>query len=375
MKPIADFSPLCQSFFSKRLITQRKASPHTISAYAQTFRLLMTYAQKRLRTPPSMLSLGQLDAAFIAGFLDSLESTRSNGARSRNARLASLRSFYHYAALEAPQHASVIQRVLAIPYKRLTRRLVNYLTRPEVEAVLASVDKSTWIGRRNHALLLVSMQTGLRLSEITGPRQRDVVLGPGAHVRCEGKGRKERCTPLARPTVAVLKAWIKEQGDDESRFLFPSSSGGRMSADAVQHVLAKHVEAARATCPSLAKKHVTPHVLRHTAAMELFQAGVDRSLIAIWLGHESLDTTQIYLDANLQLKEAVLEKMNPMRSKPGRYRPDTASSRPDESSRLAAHGVLKVAGQEVNGTRNLFFGPTRPHTPEWHPLFRGGVRF
>jgi len=216
----------------------------------------------------------------------------------------------------------VIQRVLAISYKRLTRGLVNYLTRTEVEAVLASVDKSTWIGRRNHALLLVAIQTGLRLSEITGLRQRDVVLGPGAHVRCEGKGRKERCTPLARPTVAVLKAWIKEQGDDESRFLFPSSSGGRMSADAVQHALAKHVETARATCPSLAKKHVTPHVLRHTAAMELFQAGVNRSLIAIWLGHESLDTTQIYLDANLQLKEAVLEKMNPMRSKPGRYRPD-----------------------------------------------------
>jgi integrase/recombinase XerD len=251
-----------------------------------------------------------------------LESSRSNGARSRNARLASLRSFYHYAALEAPQHASLIQRVLAIPYKRLTRRLVNYLTRPEIEAVLASVDKSTWVGRRNHALLLVAMQTGLRLSEITGLRQRDVVLGRGAHVRCEGKGRKERCTPLAKPTVVVLKAWINEQGDDESQFLFPSSRGGRLSADAVQHALAKHVATARTTCPSLIKKHVTPHVLRHTAAMELFQAGVDRSLIAIWLGHESLDTTQIYLDANLQLKQAVLNRVNSVRSKPGRYRPD-----------------------------------------------------
>jgi len=322
MKPNADFSLLCQSFFSKRLITQRKASPHTVSAYAQTFRLLMAYAEKRLRTPPSMLSLAQLDVSFVAEFLDSLESSRANGARSRNARLASLRSFYHYAALEAPQHASLIQRVLAIPYKRLTRRLVNYLTRPEVEAVLASVDKSTWTGRRNHAMLLVAMQTGLRLSEITGLRQRDVVLDRGAHVRCEGKGRKERCTPLAKPTVAVVKAWINEQGDDESRFLFPSSRGGRLSADAVQHALTKHVAAACSTCPSLTKKHVTPHVLRHTAAMELFQAGVDRSLIAIWLGHESLDTTQIYLDANLQLKEAVLNRVNPVRSKPGRYRPD-----------------------------------------------------
>jgi len=322
MKPSGDFSPLCQSFFSKWLISQRKASPHTISAYAQTLKLLLTHAQKRLRTPPSMLSLGQLDAAFISEFLDNLESNRNNGARSRNARLASLRSFYHYAALEAPQYSNLIQRVLAIPYKRLTRRLVSYLTRPEIEAVLASVDKSTWIGRRNHALLLVAMQTGLRLSEITGLRQGDVVLGSGAHVRCEGKGRKERCTPLAKPTIAVLRAWINEQGDNESLFLFPSRGGGRLSADGVQHAVAKQVSSASHTCPSLAKKHVTPHVLRHTAAMELFQAGVDRSLIAIWLGHESLDTTQIYLDANLQLKEAVLNRLNPPQSKPGRYRPD-----------------------------------------------------
>lgn len=322
MKPDPDFSPLCQSFFSKRLIAQRNASPHTISAYAQTFRLLMAYAQKRLRTPPSKLSMSHLDAAFVAEFLGDLESSRANSTRSRNARLASLRSFYHYAALEAPQHAGLIQRVLAIPYKRLTRRLVTYLTRSELEAVLGSVDKSTWIGRRDHALLLVAAQTGLRLSEITGLRQKDVVIGVGAHVRCDGKGRKERCTPLAKPTQAVLKAWIKEQGDDESRFLFPSRSGSRLSADAVQHALAKHVTTAQRACQSLAKKRVTPHVLRHTAAMELLQAGVDRSLIAIWLGHESLDTTQIYLDANLQLKEAILDKMNPMRSKPGRYRPD-----------------------------------------------------
>jgi site-specific recombinase XerD len=322
MKSTPDFSLLCQTFFSKRLIAQRQASPHTIAAYAQTFRLLMTYAQKRLGTPPSKLSLATLNAPFIADFLDDLESSRSTGARSRNARLASLRSFYHYAALETPQHAGLIQRVLAIPYKRLTRRLVSYLTRTEVEALLASVDKSTWIGRRNHALLLVTVQTGLRLSEITGLQQKDVVLGAGAHVRCEGKGRKERCTPLTKPAVAVLKAWIAEQGGDQSSFLFPSSGGGRLSADAVQHLVAKHVAAGQRTCPSLAKKRVTPHVLRHTAAMELLQAGVDRALIAIWLGHESLDTTQIYLDANLQLKEAILAKMNPPKNKPGRYRPD-----------------------------------------------------
>lgn len=263
MKPVPDFSPLCQSFFSKRLITQRRASPHTITAYAQTFRLLVAYAQKRLGIPPSQLSLAQLDAPFLAGFLDDLESKRSNSARSRNARLASLRAFYHNAALEAPQHASLIQRVLAIPYKRLTRRLVGYLTRSEVEAILGGVDKSTWVGRRNHAMLLLAVQTGLRLSELTALQQRDVALNHGAHVRCEGKGRKERCTPLAKPTVTVLKAWIKEQGGDESHFLFPSSNGGRLSADAVQHALATHVAAARHKCPSLAKKRVAPHVLRH----------------------------------------------------------------------------------------------------------------
>lgn len=322
MKTTPDFSVLCQSFFSKWLTAQRNASPHTISAYAQTFRLLTAYAQKRLRTPPSKLSLAQLDAKFIAEFLDDLESDRSNGARSRNARLAALRSFYHYAAMEAPQHAGLIQRVLAVPYKRLTRRLVTYLSRTEVEAVLGSVDKSTWVGRRNHALLLVAAQTGLRLSELTGLRQRDAVLSAGAHVRCEGKGRKERCMPLAKPTVAVLKAWVKEQGDDESGFLFPSNSGGRLSADAVQHALAKHVAAAQRACASLAKKRVTPHVLRHTAAMELLQAGVDRALISIWLGHEALESTQVYLDADLSLKEAILAKMNPPQSKPGRYRPD-----------------------------------------------------
>ena len=304
------------------MIEQRQASPHTIAAYAQTFRLLMAYAKKRLGSSPSKLSLTALNAPFIADFLDDLESGRSTGVRSRNARLASLRSFYHYAALEAPQHSELIQRVLAIPYKRLTRRLVSYLTRPEVDALLMSVDKSTWVGRRNHAMLLVTVQTGLRLSEITGLLQKDAVLASGSYVRCVGKGRKERCTPLTKPAVAVLKAWVKEQGDTPSLHLFPNSSGGRLSADAVQHVVKKHVKAARLTCPSLRSKRVTPHVLRHTAAMELLQAGVDRALIAIWLGHESLDTTQIYLDADLQLKEAILEKMNPQQSKPGRYRPD-----------------------------------------------------
>jgi site-specific recombinase XerD len=321
MKPAPDFSLLCQTFFAKRLIDQRKASPHTIAAYAQTFRLLVRFAEQRLETPPSKLSLAQLDAPFLAAFLDDLEKGRSNGARSRNARLAAIRSFYHYAALEMPQYAVLIQRVLAIPYKRLARPLVGYLAREEAEALLASVDQGTWLGRRNHAILLVAIQTGLRLSEITGLRRRDVALSTGAHVRCEGKGRKERCTPLTKAAVAVLKAWTSEQDGTEENILFPNARGERLSADAIQHLVARQVAVAQRSCPSLASKRVTPHVLRHTAAMELLQAGVDRSLIAIWLGHESLETTQIYLDANLALKEAVLAKTQPIKSTLGKYRP------------------------------------------------------
>lgn len=322
MKPESNFSPLCQSFFAKRLIAQRRASPHTVAAYAQTFRLLVRYAQQRLGTPPSKLSLAQLDAPFLTGFLDQLEGQRTNTARSRNARLAAMRSFYHYASLEAPEHSALIQRVLAIPYKRVSRPLVGYLTREEINAILAGVDKSTRLGRRNHMILLLAVQTGLRLSEITTLRRRDVALGTGAHVRCEGKGRKERCTPLTKPVVAAVQAWMQELGGDDDQPLFPSSSGRRLSADAVQHLVRKHATAARASCASLKRKRVTPHVLRHTAAMELLQAGVDRAMIAIWLGHESLDTTQIYLDANLALKQAILAKTQPVASQPGKYKPD-----------------------------------------------------
>jgi integrase/recombinase XerD len=322
MKANPDFSVLCESFFAKRLMAQRKASQHTISAYAYTFRLLLKFAHKRLGIPPSKLALADLNALLLAEFLDDLEVNRTNGARSRNARLAAIRSFYHYVALEAPQHSGVIQRVLAIPYKRLSRRLVDYLTRPEIEALLGATDKKTWLGRRDHAILLTTVQTGLRLSEITGLRQQDVFFGVGAHVRCEGKGRKERCTPLAKPAVAVLSAWIEELGREPSKFLFPNARGDRLSADAVQHMVAKHVALARQKCPSLVSKRVSPHVLRHAAAMELLQAGVDRSLIAIWLGHESLETTQIYLDANLAMKEEILAKTRPVESKPGRYQPD-----------------------------------------------------
>lgn len=322
MKTSAEFPALLESFFTKRLAAQRRASPHTVASYRDTFRLLLQFAEKKLGKPPSQLMLEDMNAPFLGSFLDHLEAGRANAARSRNLRLTAIRSFFRYAALEAPQHSGMIQRVLAIPNKRQVRRLIGFLSRSEIEAVLAAPARHTWLGRRDHAFLLMAVQTGLRLSELTSLRQQDISLGAGAHVRCQGKGRKERCTPLAKPTAAIVNAWIKEQGRSDTRILFPSVRGGRMSADAVQHLVAKHVATAGRACPSLRRKHVTPHVLRHSAAMELLQAGVDRAVIALWLGHESVETTQIYLDADLALKEQALAKIPGIKGKPERFRPD-----------------------------------------------------
>ena len=322
MKTSTAFPALLESYFTQRLIAQRRVSPHTIAAYRDTFRLLLHFAQKRLHKPPSQLTLEDLNAPFLGTFLNDLENHRANGARSRNLRLTAIRSFFRYAALEVPHHAALIQRVLAIPNKRQPRPLVDFLTPLEFKALLAAPDQNTWLGRRDHALLLTAVQTGLRLSEMTSLRQSDVSLRSGAHVRCQGKGRKERCTPLAKPTVRVLAAWIKEQGQDGSKILFPSARGGSLSSDSVQYLATKYAAVARKNCPSLSQKRVSPHVLRHTAAMELLQAGVDRALIALWLGHESVETTQVYLDADLALKEKVLAKTTPIKGKRGCYRPD-----------------------------------------------------
>src|ERR1700681_2902419 len=322
MRDPANLPTLLQSFFTTRLMTQRKVSPHTIASYRDTFRLLLQFAQKRLHKIPSQLRLDDLDAALVGAFLADLENRRHNGARSRNLRLTAIRSFFRYASLEAPAHSGIIQRVLAVPNQRQQRTLVGFLTRPEIEALLAAPNRTTWLGRRDHAFLITAVQTGLRLSEMTGLRHEDVSLGTGAHVHCHGKGRKERCTPLAKPTVAVLKACIREQGRGDSKTLFPSARGGRLSAVGVQHMVARHVAKAQKTCPTLGKKRVSPHVLRHAAAMELLQSGVDRAVIALWLGHESVETTQIYLDADLSLKEQVLAKIKPINGKAGHYRPD-----------------------------------------------------
>jgi len=303
-----DFPALLQRFFTERLMHQRQASPHTISSYRDTFRLLLQFAQRQLHKSPSRLTLEEVDAPLITAFLDDLENLRGIKARSRNLRLTAIRSFFHYAAYEEPAHAAQIQRILAMPRKRGPKALVHFLSRPEVDALLAAPDSQTWYGRRDRTLMLLAVQTGLRLSELTGLRREDLHLGPGAHVQCMGKCRKERCTPLSKPLRAALKKWLQEPARGPGEWLFCTAHGGRLSADAVQDLLRKYQTVAGRGCPSLQKKRVTPHVLRHTLAMDLLQAGTDQSVIALWLGHESVETTQIYLDANLALKEQILSK-------------------------------------------------------------------
>ncbi len=314
-------APLLERFFTQRLMQQRQVSPHTIGSYRDTFRLLLTFAQERLHTQPARLAFDQHDAPLIVAFLDHLQQHRGLSVRSRNLRLTAIHSFFRYAAFEAPDHAAQIQRVLAIPSKRFTRTLVHFLTRPEVEALLSAPDQRTWFGRRDHAFLLVAVQTGLRLSEMTGLTREDVTLGIGAHVRVIGKGRKERCTPLAKPTVAVLKTWLREPPRGDGRVLFPNARGTRLSPDGVHYLLVRHCTVAARLCPSLKGKRVTVHVLRHTMALDLLQAGVDRSVIALWLGHESVETTQIYLEATLAMKEQALAKTTPLNGRSSRYRP------------------------------------------------------
>jgi site-specific recombinase XerD len=317
-------APTLQAFFTERLVRQRQASPNTIAAYRDTLRLLLEFAAQRTGKQPSKLEVADLDAPLIGAFLDHLESERGNGARTRNARLTAIRSLFHYAALRHPEHAQSIERVLAIPPKRFQRNLVTFLTEEEVEALLIAPDRGTWTGRRDRAMLMLAAQTGLRASELTGLRCADLQLGRGAHVSCVGKGRKQRITPLTAATVAVLRVWLAERGEQRQEPLFPTRVGEMLSRDALEHRLAKHAAAAASACPSLREKKVTAHVLRHTAAMRLLQAGVDTSVIALWLGHEQIETTQIYLHADLAIKERALARTAPADAKPGRYRPPDA---------------------------------------------------
>jgi site-specific recombinase XerD len=318
---LATLAPLLQSFFTERLLQQRRASPHTIASYRDSFRLLLAFAKQRLHKDPSDLELKALDAPFLAEFLDHLETERGNSARTRNARLGALHSFFRYVAVSDPAHAHQCQRVLAMPGKRHEKRPVDFLNEMEIEALLAAPDTSSWLGRRDRTLLSLVAQTGLRVSELISLCCQDVVLGRGAHVRCEGKGRKERCTPLRRDVVALVRAWLRERQGQPQDPLFPSLRGAALSRDAVEGLVAKHAGAAQRRCLSLRGKKIGPHVLRHAAAMNLLHHGVDRSVIALWLGHESVETTQMYLHADLLLKERALSRTTARGAKPGRFRP------------------------------------------------------
>jgi integrase/recombinase XerD len=318
---MSSFPSLLQRFFTDRLIGQLSASSHTIASYRDTFRLLLSFATERLHRSPSDLSMNELDETFVTSFLDHLEHKRNNSARTRNTRLAGVHAFFRYVAYSEPAHALRCQRMLAIPSKRYVRKPVEFLTRTELDALVAAPDPGVWIGRRDRALLALAAQTGLRNSELRALRIADVTIGTGSHVRCQGKGRKMRCTPLRSDVVALLRSWIAELKGDPSDPLFSSSRGGHLSADALQRLVAKHAATARLSCPSLNKKIVTPHKLRHAAAMELLSHGVDLSVIALWLGHESRETTEIYLHADMKLKEQALAHIAPSGVTPARYKP------------------------------------------------------
>jgi len=322
MKTYSNFAALLQAFFTDRLMRQRQVSPETIASYRDAFCLLFKFAQQRLNKTPSALEMEDLDAPLIVAFLCWLEDKRGNGARTRNARLAAIHSFFKYASLCDPTHSGLIQRVLAIPGKRYDRVLVEYLTHSETEALLAASDQTTWGGRRDKTLLLLTVQTGLRVSELVDLNCQDIVLGKGAHVHCNGKGRKERCTPLRKEIVKALHVWLHERNGRSSDPLFPNARGKRLGRDGIEYLLRKHANTAAQQCPSLRKKRISPHVLRHTAAMDLLQHGVDRTVIALWLGHETLETVDVYVRANLQMKEKALAKTTPLDVPQGRYRPD-----------------------------------------------------
>jgi integrase/recombinase XerD len=315
---------LVQQFFTDRLCTQMAASPNTVAAYRDTFRLLLRFASDQTGKPPTRLTVEQVDVILVGDFLAYVEDQRGNSARSRNARLAAIRSFFRFVAMKEPAYLLHCQKILAMPGKRYERRPVEFLDQAEMNALLAAPDRATWAGRRDHAILSVALQTGLRVSEIINLRRRDVVTGPGAHIRCEGKGRKQRCTPLRPEITKVLDVWLQERGGAADDPLFPTKRGTKLSRDAFERLVQKHTLAASKSCPSLTSKRVSPHVLRHSTAMELLHHGVDQSVIALWLGHESVETTQMYVHADLRLKEKALARITAPESKPGRYRPDDA---------------------------------------------------
>jgi site-specific recombinase XerD len=321
--PAVDFPALLQRFFGERLIHQQNASKHTVAAYRDTFRLLLRYIYNKFRIAPSDLTFEHLSPDTITAFLQYVETERRNSIRTRNARLAAIRSFLHYAVALDPSSIATIQRVLAIPMKRFHRPIVGFLSREEISAVLDAPDLQTWSGRRDRALFMTLYNTGARVSEIIGVVLDDLDLGRCAFLTLHGKGRKERTVPLWRGTVRELKKWIDELVSSKpDTSLFPAASGKKLSRSGVEHRLQLAVMAATSPCPSLKNKVITPHTIRHTTAMHLLKSGVDLSVIALWLGHESPTTTHMYMEADLAMKQRALASLDePSVRRANRYRP------------------------------------------------------
>lgn len=316
------FPTLLQRFFVDYLRQQRAVSPSTVAAYRDTFRLLLAFAQKTIGKTPTDLALADLDASLILAFLDDLERSRGNSVRSRNARLSAIRSFLKYAAHQDLTALAIIERNLAIPQKRHDKAVLGFLTRPEMEAIIAAPDVRTWAGQRDRALFTVLYNTGARVSEAIGLRVGDVILDVSPVAHLHGKGRKRRSVPLWKATAAVLRPWVRRLArSSEADFLFPNSTGGKLSRSSVTQRLGSAVDAAARQHPQLAGRPISPHTIRHTTAMHLLQAGVDITVIALWLGHESPTTTHIYLEADLAMKEEALSRLQPLATTLGRYRP------------------------------------------------------
>ena len=314
--------PLLQFFFTDYLIKQRRVSLQTVASYRDTFRLLLQFMHRETDIEPAALRIPQLDASSILRFLDGLEKDRGNSIVSRNLRLTAIRSFYRMVALHDPASTGIATQILAIPLKRTNTRLCEYLTREEMDAVLASIDRTQWRGRRDYGLLLIMYNSGARVSELSTLRQGQITFAGKSYVQLHGKGRKERVVPLWPRTARILKEWFRELGQQEQAVAFPSIRGEPLSRFAIHLLLHKTVERARSRCPSLMKKRISPHILRHSTAMALLQSGVDIAVIALWLGHESIETTNKYLHADLSIKEKALAKLQPMGGKFRKFHAD-----------------------------------------------------
>lgn len=314
-----DFSVLLQAFFTDYLISQRQASEHTISSYRDTFCLFLKFIKKRLKKEPSTVKIDDITVDLIKDFLNDLEKNRNISTRSRNQRLAAIHSCFHYAAFLYPERSSMIQRILAIPHKKHYYPVVQFLTSDEINALLDVPDRTTWLGRRDYALILLAIRTGLRVSELINLRWGDITLGSSSHVRCVGKGRKERVTPITKKTALIIKSWFNENKPNNENLVFTNARKGKLSRDGFRYILKKHIKRASNNCVTLKRKSISPHSLRHTTTMQLLNAGVDSMVIAIWLGHESIDSTKAYIAADLKMKEKALSKNKDPKLKSLRY--------------------------------------------------------